>query len=86
MGSYFPLYGLRHLVALDQHPHVHNRTFLLVALLQHTQRSGEHAIHLKLDAIADGMADLMNHFDDDNNELRNEIEDLKAAVGLEEKA
>jgi hypothetical protein len=32
------------------------------------------------------MADLMNHFDDDNNELRNEIEDLKAAVGLEEKA
>jgi low affinity Fe/Cu permease len=59
-------------------------TFLLVALLQNTQRRGEQAIHKKLDAIADGMADLMSHFADDSNELRKEIEDLKAAVGLEE--
>ena len=59
-------------------------TFLLVALLQNTQRRGEQAIHIKLDAIADGMADLMRHFADDGNELRKEIEDLKAAVGLEE--
>lgn len=34
-------------------------TFLLVALLQSTQRRDELAIHKKLDAIADGMADLM---------------------------
>src|SRR3954462_12349465 len=59
-------------------------TFLLVALLQNTQRRGEQAIHKKLDAIADGTADLMSHFADDSNELRKEIEDLKAAVGLEE--
>ncbi len=59
-------------------------TFLLVALLQNTQRRGEQAIHKKLDAIADGMADLMSHFADDNDGLRAEIEDLKAAVGLEE--
>jgi len=60
-------------------------TFLLVALLQNTQRRGEQAIHIKLDAIADGMADLMSHFaDEDNDGLRKEIEDLKAAVGLEE--
>ena len=59
-------------------------TFLLVALLQNTQRRGEQAIHIKLDAMADGMADLMQHFADDNNDLHKEIEDLKAAVGLEE--
>lgn len=59
-------------------------TFLLVALLQNTQRRGEQAIHKKLDAIADGMADLMSHFAEENNELRKEIEDLQAAVGLEE--
>jgi len=59
-------------------------TFLLVALLQNAQRRGEQAIHKKLDAIADGMADLMSHFADEDNDLREEIEDLKAAVGLEE--
>ena len=59
-------------------------TFLLVALLQNTQRRGEEAIHKKLDALADGIADLMRHFADEDNDLRREIEDLKAAVGLEE--
>jgi hypothetical protein len=59
-------------------------TFLLVALLQNTQRRGEQAINKKLDALADGMADLMSHFADEDNDLRKEIEDLKAAVGLEE--
>ncbi len=59
-------------------------TFLLVALLQNTQRRGEQAVHKKLDALADGIADLMRHFADEDNDLRKEIEDLKAAVGLEE--
>ncbi len=59
-------------------------TFLLVALLQNTQRRGEQAVHKKLDALADGVADLMRHFADEDNDLRKEIEDLKAAVGLEE--
>jgi low affinity Fe/Cu permease len=59
-------------------------TFLLVALLQNTQRRSEQAIHKKLDAAADGMADLMSYFEDENNDLRKEVEDLKAAVGLEE--
>jgi low affinity Fe/Cu permease len=58
--------------------------FLLVALLQNTQRRGERAIHKKLDALAEGMADLMRHFAEEDNELHKEIEDLKAAVGLEE--
>ncbi len=59
-------------------------TFLLVALLQNTLRRGERAIHKKLDALADGIADLMRHFAQEDNELHKEIEDLKAAVGLEE--
>jgi low affinity Fe/Cu permease len=59
-------------------------TFLLVALLQNTQRRAERATNKKLDALADGMADLMRHFAQEDNELHKEIEDLKAAVGLEE--
>ncbi len=52
-------------------------TFLLVALLQNTQRRGEQAINKKLDAIADSIADLMNHFAEDNNEICCEIEDSR---------
>jgi low affinity Fe/Cu permease len=35
-------------------------TFLLVALLQNSQRRSELAMHRKLDAISDGLADLMH--------------------------
>jgi uncharacterized membrane protein len=65
-------------------------TFLLVALLQNTQRRNEQAIHHKLDAIADGLADLMDHFSGEEGgkaakeDLARDVEDLRAAVGLEE--
>ena len=36
-------------------------TFLLVALLQNSQRRNEDAFNQKLDALADGLADLMEH-------------------------
>jgi low affinity Fe/Cu permease len=36
-------------------------TFLLVALLQNTQKRGEEALQHKLDAVADGLADLIEH-------------------------
>src|SRR5882724_7116989 len=36
-------------------------TFILVALLQNSQRRFEQAALRKLDAIADGLADLMTH-------------------------
>jgi uncharacterized membrane protein len=59
-------------------------TFLLVALLQNTQRRGEAALQHKLDAIADGLADLMeHHLDDDDVDLRADVDDLKRAAGLE---
>jgi cytochrome c-type biogenesis protein CcmH/NrfG len=66
-------------------------TFLLVALLQNTQKRSEQALQHKLDAVADGLADLMEHFaaneDPERREakedLSGDIEDLRAAVGLE---
>ena len=65
-------------------------TFLLVALLQNTQKRNEQALQHKLNAVADGLADLMEHFAEDDPEMRaakedlsGDIEDLKAAVGLE---
>ena len=41
-------------------------TFLLVALLQNTQKRNEQALQRKLDALADGLADLMEHFATDD--------------------
>ncbi len=64
-------------------------TFLLVALLQNTQRRSEQAVQHKLDAIADGLSDLMDHFSGEEGEqaakedLTRDVEDLRAAVGLE---
>jgi len=61
-------------------------TFLLVALLQNSQTRDDHATQHKLNAIADGLADFMTHVADryDDDELRHDIKELRAAVGLEE--
>ena len=59
-------------------------TFLLVALLQNSGRRSDRAIHHKLDALADGLADLMEHqVNPDKADLAGDIADLKEAVGLE---
>lgn len=64
-------------------------TFLLVALLQNTQKRGEQVMQHKLNAIADGLADLMEHFASAEGEraaredLARDLGDLRAAVGLE---
>jgi low affinity Fe/Cu permease len=59
-------------------------TFLLVALLQNSGRRSDRAIHHKLDALADGLADLMEHqLNRDRADLAGDIADLKQAVGLE---
>jgi low affinity Fe/Cu permease len=61
-------------------------TFLLVALLQNTQSRSDAALQQKLNAIADGLADLMTHHagDDDSHQLHRDVRELRAAVGLEE--
>lgn len=66
-------------------------TFLLVAVLQNSQRRTEMAMHEKLNALADGLADLMEHFTDEGSEevrtedLLKDVKELKEAVGLEDK-
>ena len=62
-------------------------TFLLVALLQNSQTRNDHATQHKLNAIADGLADLMERFADfvDDHTLHDEIDELKSAVGLEDR-
>jgi low affinity Fe/Cu permease len=60
-------------------------TFLLVALLQNAARRSDRAIHQKLDALADGLADLMDYqVNGDAIDLQHDIADLKHAVGLEQ--
>jgi low affinity Fe/Cu permease len=62
-------------------------TFILVALLQNTRRRSEAALQHKLDAIADGLADLMeHHLDDDDIDLQQDVDELKEAVGLHERS
>ena len=58
-------------------------TFLLVALLQNSQRRSEVAMHQKLDALADGLADLMEGVEPGNERLQNDMRELRQAVGVE---
>ena len=60
-------------------------TFLMVALLQNTETRSDQAVQHKLNAIADGLADLMKHLSEvhDNRQLEQDIVELKRAVGLE---
>jgi Low affinity iron permease len=57
-------------------------TFLLVALLQNTQKRADDAVQHKLNAIADGLATLMGHLSDQHPQLRHDCTELRAAVGL----
>lgn len=58
-------------------------TFLLVALLQNTQKRADGATQHKLNAIADGLSDLMCQLANDHPELLEDGDELRQAVGLE---
>ncbi|WP_308163955.1 low affinity iron permease family protein [Nonomuraea sediminis] len=62
-------------------------TFLLVALLQNTQTRSDHATQQKLNAIAEGLSQVMTHLSETSGDrsLDDEIRELRAAVGLENK-
>ncbi|WP_290867968.1 low affinity iron permease family protein [Hamadaea sp.] len=63
-------------------------TFLLVALLQNTQSRENNAVQHKLNAIAEGLGNLMTHMaTDDPTErpLKKDVIELRDAVGLEQK-
>ena len=58
--------------------------FLLIALLQNSERRYDEALHAKIDAVAAGVADLMEHSDGRGDDrVRRHVDDLRAAVGLE---
>ena len=59
-------------------------TFLLVALLQNTQARADAATQHKLNELSDALANLIAT-QADNAAMRNDIRELKAAVGLEER-
>ncbi|GAA1602623.1 low affinity iron permease family protein [Catellatospora bangladeshensis] len=58
-------------------------TFLLVALLQNSQTRANEAVQHKLNAIADGLADLMEAHSEDKSRLAQDMIELRDAVGLE---
>lgn len=58
-------------------------TFLLVALLQNSQRRSDQAVQHKLNGIAQALAVFMSHVEGDK--LRNEVAELCTAVGLEQR-
>ena len=61
-------------------------TFLMVALLQNSQTRSDQAIQHKLNALADGLADIMDHLATGSGErdLQTDMRELRAAVGLED--
>lgn len=60
-------------------------TFLLVALLQNTQKRADDAVQHKLNAIADALSDLMGEFAETHSGLRADRVQLREAVGLEDR-
>jgi low affinity Fe/Cu permease len=61
-------------------------TFLMVALLQNSQTRSDQAVQHKLNAIADGLADVMRFLvegDDSDQDLQRDLIELREAVGLE---
>ena len=60
-------------------------TLLLVALLQNAQKRSEDAVNLKLDAVAQGVADLMRERTGDDKDLCDNIDRLMHTVGLEDR-
>ena len=58
--------------------------FLLIALLQNSERRYDDALHRKIDTIAAELADLMERIDErDGEELREDVERLRESVKLE---
>lgn len=60
-------------------------TFLLVALLQNTQYRDMQAVHSKLNAMVEAMADLMEGFAAQDPSMPQDVEELRRASGVEER-
>jgi low affinity Fe/Cu permease len=61
-------------------------TFLMVALLQNTESRNDAALQHKLNAVASGLADVMQHLSSETGkaDLEERRKELRRAVGLED--
>jgi hypothetical protein len=61
--------------------------FLLIALLQNSERRYDDALHEKIDALAAALADLMEHQASGGGpeQLARQVDDLRASIRLEER-
>src|ERR671934_2402907 len=60
--------------------------FLLVALLQNSERRYDHALHRKVDALARGLVTVMRHqVQTDSAALERSIDELSSVLGLEQR-
>jgi low affinity Fe/Cu permease len=58
--------------------------FLLIALLQNSERRYDEALHRKIDAIAVGLADLIEQSDGrDGDAVREHVDSLRESIRLE---
>ena len=58
--------------------------FLLIALLQNSERRYDAALHQKIDAVATGLADLMENLkEEDPERMRRHVDRLRASIQLE---
>lgn len=60
-------------------------SLLLLVLLENAGRRAEEASQEKLNVLAEALADLMEHHATTSEELRESVEKLREAVGLEER-
>jgi low affinity Fe/Cu permease len=63
--------------------------FLLIALLQNSERRYDRALHVKVDALAAALAVVIRHqaaHDDADEDLNDVVVELEAAIGLEERS
>jgi len=62
-------------------------TFLMVALLQNSQTRNDQALQHKLNALAQGLSDLMDHMIEKtgDRDLERDVDELREAIGLENK-
>ena len=60
-------------------------TFLLVALLQNTQKRSDLALQKKLNAVVEALADVMEALAVHDSTMPSDVEELRLASGLEER-
>lgn len=60
-------------------------TFLMVALLQNSQARADDALQDKLNAIAAGLAELMEASSAQSPQLTDDVAELREAVGIEDR-